>query len=297
MNKPVKPVDSSVLLNGNDPEWSHCRWRLLAEGDSWFSIGSLNLGQSANLLIPMAFSEFTGLVQCAYPGDTLRRIADVRSDPRFERLLAGNVSWRWDGILLSCGGNDLIDALQVSPSLASQFRLLRTSAEWGPPSAGVARYLNDAGWATFASYFQSNLDHIIALRDRKPGQHGNRGRPLFMHTYAHPTPRPSGAGGGQGPWLLPAMLSYGIPQNDWVDLARLLVDRLAELLLDCAADVTRYPALHVFDSRRLPIAPAALNATGESGDWLNEIHLTKGGCEKVSLPWCAAIEQEMLRNP
>jgi lysophospholipase L1-like esterase len=297
MGKPVLQVDSAVLLNANDPQWSHCTWRLLAEGDSWFSIGSLNLFESANLLLPMAFSEFAAVVQLAYPGDTLRRIAQMRSDPRLERLLTGNVSWRWDGILLSCGGNDLIDAVQVPPAHDLHLRLLRTQTEWGPPSAGVARYLSEPGWETFATYFRANLDLIIRLRDKKAGPNGNRGRPVFMHTYAYPTPRPSGAGLGQGPWLLPAMLAYAIPQADWTALARALVDRLAELLLACAADASRYPALHVFDSRKLGLVPAAVGATGESGDWLNEIHLTKNGCQKVSLPWCQAIEQVMRQNP
>lgn len=297
MTHPVLPVDSSVLLNANDPGWSHCRWRLLAEGDSWFSIGALNLFQSANLLHPMAFSAFTAVVQCAYPGDTLRRMAQIRSDPRLEQLLAGNVSWRWDGILLSAGGNDLIDAVNVDPHQPAELRLLRAPAEWGAPSEGVARYLNAAGWETFSNYLRANLDLIIALRDRKTGPDGNRGRPIFMHTYAYPTPRDAGAGAGQGPWLLPAMRAYGVPESDWPAVARALLDRLAELLLACARDTARYPGLHVFDSRRLDLVPAALGASGSSGDWLNEIHLTRDGCRKVSLPWCAAIEQVLLRNP
>jgi hypothetical protein len=296
--KPVKNIDPRLPLNANDPDWSDCTWRLLAEGDSWFSIGSLNLGKSANLLFPLAFSENTALVQLAYPGDTLRHMAQVRGDPRLEKLLAGNVSWRWSGILLSCGGNDLIDATQVPPTRESKFRIVRNSIEWGPESDGAARYINEEGWQTFCTYFQANLDHIIALRDAKKGTDGNRGRPLFMHTYAYPTPRPSGAGAGARPWLLPSMLSYGIPKQDWAALARALVDKLAELLLACAADSARYPALHVFDSRKLvAIQPAALDSTGESGDWLNEIHLTRAGCDKVTSAWCQQIEATLRANP
>lgn len=295
--KKVLPVDPARLLAGDDPEWSHCTWRLLAEGDSWFSIGALNLFESANLLMPMAFSQFTAVSQLAHPGDTLQRMADLRADPRLAQLLAGKRSWRWSGLLLSCGGNDLIEAVQVQPHHEARLRLLRTAAEWGPASDGPARYVQPDGWATFAAYFRANLDLIFALRDRKAGPDGNRGRPVFMHTYAYPTPRPSGAGAGQGPWLYPAMLDYGVPKADWIGLARVLLDQLAELMLACAADTARYPGLHVFDGRQVALQPAALEAPGPSGHWVNEIHLTHAGCRRYTAAWCAAIEPVLLANP
>jgi hypothetical protein len=290
-------IEASVFRRQAAPDWSHCRWRLLAEGDSWFSLGSLNPLTSANLLQSMAFTSFAAAVHCSYPGDTLRRMAEFRNDPNFEQLLAGNVSWRWDAILLSAGGNDLIEATGAPPDSAPGMRLLRTQPEWGDPALGAARYLNAEGWQTFSSYFRANLDAIVGLRDRKRGSNGNLGRPLCLHTYAYPTPRPSGAGAGQGPWLMPSLQMYGIPEGDWPGVAHELLDQLANLMLACAADKTRYPALHVFDTRRLAIDPAAPGSGGISGDWLNEIHLTAAGCRKVALPWCAEIEKVMVANP
>ena len=297
MGKPLELTSASDLMGGGTPNWSHCTWRLLAEGDSWFSIGALNPLTSANLLQSMEFSLFTAAAHCSYPGDTLRRMADLRSDPQFVQLLTGNVSWRWDAILLSAGGNDLIEAIGTPPNSALKLRLLRTAAEWGPAAQGAARYLSADGWATFSTYFRANLDAIVKLRDRKPGPDGNIGRPLCLHTYAYPTPRPSGAGAGQGPWLMPALQAYAIPVADWPALARALLDQLADLMLACAADTARYPALHVFDTRTVAIDPAAPGSTGASGDWLNEIHLTHGGCAKLARPWCAQIEQVMAANP
>ena len=118
-----------------------------------------------------------------------------------------------------------------------------------------------------------------------------------MHTYANPTPRPSGAGLGHGPWLMPALQAYGVPEADWPALAAELLGQLADLMQACAADTVRYPELHVFDSRALAIDAALPGTTGSSGDWLNEIHLTRTGCRKVALPWCAQIEQIMVANP
>jgi hypothetical protein len=291
----VLEVTEASLFKGDD--WSHLRYRFLAEGDSWFSLGALNPLTSANLLQEMAFSERAGAVHCAYPGDTLRRMGALRDDPRFEQLVAGNISWRWDAILLSAGGNDLIDAAGSAPSAPLKLRLFHTAAEWGPVGDGVARFLSDDGWTTFSDYFRANLELLVKLRDRKAGEHGNRGRPICLHTYGYPTPRPSGAGLGQGPWLRPSLVRYGIPEADWPALARLLLDRLADLMLACAADAARFPAVHVFDTRALPIVPAAPGATGDSGDWLNEIHLNRGGCRKLARAWSQQIEAVVAANP
>lgn len=297
MGKPLEPHAVGDVMSHSFAGWSHCRWRLLAEGDSWFSIGAIDPITSANLLQSMEFSSFTAAAYCAFPGDTLRRMATFRNDPQFKQMMAGKVAWRWDAILLSAGGNDLIEATGAPPASSPAQRLLLNSAEWGPSSQGAARYLNAAGWQTFSNYFRANLDAIIQLRDSKTGPNGNAGRPLCLHTYASPTPRPSGAGLGNGPWLMPSLQAYAIPEADWPALAALLMGQLADLMLACEADTARFPALHVFDTRSLAIDAALPGTTGASGDWLNEIHLTQSGCRKVALPWCAQIEQLMLANP
>ena len=110
-----------------------------------------------------------------------------------------------------------------------------------------------------------------------------------MHGYAVPTPRPSGAG-PIGPWLLPPLVAYAIPEADRAALAELLIERLAALLGGLAADRTRFANLHFFDSTRVPIERASASATGESGDWVNEIHLTRAGCRKVARAWSEEIE-------
>jgi len=262
------------------------RLRLLAEGDSWFSIGALNPVKSANLLQEMAFSQRNVAVNCAQPGDTLQRMVDTRRDPQFVSLLAGAKARIWDGLLLSAGGNDLIDALSSrGAGVPQNKRLLLRDSEWGPGSAGAARYLSDAGWATFSGYLAANFEALLALRDSGP----SRGCPVFMHGYAVPTPRPAGAGPA-GPWLLPSIEAYAIPEADRAALAQLLIERLAALLSGLAADRTRFPNLHFFDSTRLPIERAAPGTSGESGDWINEIHLNRAGCRKLARPWSEVIE-------
>ncbi|MBS0436850.1 MAG: hypothetical protein JSR75_18500 [Proteobacteria bacterium] len=265
--------------------------RLLAEGDSWFTVGALNPLKNANLLFEMRFAQSAVAINCATPGDTLRRMVDTRRDPAFVDLLTGARKRAWDGLLLSCGGNDLIDALGVrAEGVALNLRLLRTAAEWGPPSDGAARYLSDAGWQTFCGYFRANLDAMRALRDAGP----SKGAPMFLHGYAVPTPRPAPAGLGIGPWLLPAVQAYGIPEADYAAVAALLIGRLAALIAGCAADAARYPNLHFFDTTQIALVPAAAGSSGENGDWINEIHLNREGCRKLAVPWAAAIEKVIV---
>jgi hypothetical protein len=286
MAKALVTYNIADYMGPNAPIVSEYQYRFLAEGDSWFTIGALNPARNSNLLMEMEFSMYSVAVNSAQPGDTLRRMSQMNRDPRFAQLLAGPLSERWDAILLSAGGNDLIDAVQAPSSSPLHLRLLRTQSEWGPASQGGARYVSEAGMQTFATYLGANLDALFTLRDRGRAA----GRPVCMHTYAIPTPGPAGAGLGIGPWLMPALVEYGIPKEDWRNAAAALLAELGTVLRSFAADQGRFPGLDVFDTAAIPIEPAALDSSGASGDWVNEIHLTRGGCEKLARPWSQHIE-------
>ncbi len=288
MNKlkiyPPSSLNSPDLM----PPFSEFGYRFLAEGDSWFTVGALNPLKNSNLLFEMRFAQTGCAINCATPGDTLNHMSELNSDPDFIDLLTGRRARVWDGLLLSCGGNDLIDALGVrGPGVPLAKRLLREAAEWGDAAQGAARYLSDAGWQTFSTYLKANLKHMVGLRDAGP----SRGAPMFLHGYALPMPRPAPAELGIGPWIYPSVLAYAIPEADYEAVAALLIGRLAALLAECAADAATFPNLHFFDSTAIPIEPANKGSTGESGDWINEIHLNRHGCEALAVPWAAAIEQ------
>lgn len=287
----------SDLAGSAAPDPSAFRWRLLAQGDSWFSNARSKLNAHANLLQELVFKSPAFAVNCAGTGDALAHMVDLESSPDFVRLLAGPEASVWDGILLSVGGNDLIAAARTPPLDADgqpiplHLRLLRRQTEWGPPSAGVARYFSEPGWATYADYLRANVRHLLSLRD----QGVSAGKPVFMHCYAVPMPRPAGAEGqddlgASGPWLYPAMKAYGVPSADWAAVSRLMVFHLAQLLKSMAADKEGFPGLFVFDSTTVPLALAAPGSTGISGDWHNEIHLNHSGCFKIARAWSEHIE-------
>lgn len=288
--KPLTVYRADELSSSIPPDLSFAAYRFLAEGDSWFTLSTLNPGKNSNLLFQMEFEQFACAVNCAHPGDTLSHMVDMNSDPVFRRLLSGRNTFIWDGLLLSCGGNDLIDALKAyGPGVPNAQRLLLPAAEWGPVQDGPARYLSPEGWQTFDTYLRANFEHLLALRDSGPSAHC----PVFIHGYACPTPCEVGAGLGLGPWLMPSLVGHGIPREDWLALSALLIRKLGQLLAAIAADGVRFPNLHYFDTSTIAIEPATLGATAASGDWINEIHLTRSGYKKLALPWAAAIEKVM----
>ena len=291
--KPLAVYSPGQVFSNDPPDFSSLGYRFLAEGDSWFSIGTLNPAKNSNLLFEMVFSQWAGAVNCATPGDTLGRMSRMNQDRSFTDLLLGRRARIWDALLMSCGGNDLIDAFGTrADGVPPERRLLLTQAEWGPASQGPSRYLSDGGWQTFCTYMRANLDHLVGLRDKGP----SKGVPIFLHGYANPTPRPSGAGLKLGPWLYPSAVAYQVPVADYLPLAQLLIARFSELMAACAADAARYPNLHFFDSRTIAVDPAALGAEGVSGDWVNEIHLTWRGYEKIAVPWAASIEKVLAQR-
>jgi hypothetical protein len=279
-------------FSSEPPPFSEFGFRFLAEGDSWFSIGTLNPLANSNLLFEMVFLRSACAVNCAKPGDTLKRMSQLNTDPNFVDLLCGHRQRIWDGLLVSCGGNDLIEAVG-SPALDDagqpvprQLRLLLTSDEWGPAEQGASRYLSDEGWETFCNYLRANFEHLLGLRD----QGLSRGAPVFVHGYAVPTPRPAGAGFGMGPWLLPSLTKYQVPAQDGPAVAKELLIRLGTLMSEIAEDPARFPNVHFFNSLTVPVDAAEPGSTGPSGDWINEIHLTRTGYRKVGVTWAAQIE-------
>jgi len=290
------------LTSNKAPDLSAYHWRLLAQGDSWFSIAAAKLHAHANLLQELVLGQTACAVNCAGQSNALSHMVDLESAPDFVRLLSAPDAPVWDGVLLSVGGNDLVTAAQTPafmPDAAGQpqavplhLRLLRHQTEWGAPSAGVARYFSEPGWQTYSDYLRSNISHLLSLRE----QGRSAGKPVFMHCYAVPMPRPAGAEDASGPWLYPAFKAYAIPSADWAAVSRLMVFHLAQLLKGLAADKVNFPQLHVFDSTTVPLALATPGSSGSSGDWHNEIHLNHSGSFKIARAWSEQITQ-VLRGP
>jgi hypothetical protein len=254
------------------------RWHFLAEGDSWFSFGSF-LGNS--LLNQLWFGQKALITQTAMPGDTMGHMVDWFRDANFTTLVDGgrhgSRAWRFDAILLSGGGNDLIDA--ISDRYVDQ-RLLALCSTTDPPQAATDCIRWDA-WQRFEQYLRANFR---AMSEFVGNSARNADTPIFVHTYDYPTPRDSGGGFGSGPWLLPALRAHRVPEHLWLAVTDLLFDGLAGVIRD-----PRLANVTVVDSAgTLERAPPG--SAGETRHWLNEIHPNPAGYRQLGRQWTGVVE-------
>ena len=66
----------AALDADNPPALEQFQWRFLADGDSWFTIGTLNLLANSNLLFELSLSRSAIAINCGYPGDVLSHMVD-----------------------------------------------------------------------------------------------------------------------------------------------------------------------------------------------------------------------------
>ena len=280
-------MSQTTIIKSEQLEVSEAGWfdmnpfglRLLAEGDSWFSLGSI---PGHNLLEALQFAESAVILNLAYPGDEVRemfrRMCDYGGE--FAGWMSMRSTYRWDAILLSGGGNDLIAAFP---------HLLR--ADILPNKVDPARpdlLVDDAALALLDRYLIDSYTGFVNCRDRPAGR--NAGVPMIVHTYDYPTPNdaPALAFGipVSGPWIHP-LVKDRLPREAWVALTDYLLDHVAETLLALPA---RLPNFHVIDTRGT-LARAPLGARGASPDWENEIHPSRGGYRKLAAKVAAYVQK------
>jgi hypothetical protein len=216
-------------------------------------------------------------------------MTDTTTERAFVRLLLGNLATKWDAILISGGGNDVIDAATAGPANPPDQRLLSTPAERGNEPLQPEQYLSEPGWQTFVQHLTVVFDSLVDKRDAGVNRHV----PMVFHSYAHMMPRPSPAGAGKGPWLEPAMLAFAIPLERWLSVSNVLLDRLEALLSDLIVKRRQQDpacALHLVDTRTAGLKLGNLSATGKSGDFQNEIHPTTAGYKKLGVVWRATLD-------
>ncbi len=254
-----------------DPDSRLYQCRVLAEGDSWFTLGGV---PSSNMLFQIQVSRPTALVTIAEPGDTIMAIGDPARMLQLRRLLAvPQFSYQWDALLMSGGGNDLIES---APEL-----LKKPNGASDDP----ADYVDGAAVQRLVATVQGAYANIVAVRDAETSR--SKGKPLYIHTYDYPTPRDSPArflgAPVRGPWLYPAFLLADIPQAMWIPVSDYLLDRLGEaiLALDSQSGSRPLAGVFVIDTRNT-LTRARLGAVGPDGDWMNETHPNTTGHRKLA---------------
>jgi hypothetical protein len=241
--------------------------KILAEGDSWFSMNAI---PGANLLNSIRLAQDTIIVNCAMPGDTIRNMIKMRNNPVLQSEITGGIGW--DAILLSGGGNDVIDdAKWIIPAAARKPR----------DDLAPEAYCDLEQLEKTLDVVSDGYQKIFSMRDA--ARSSCKGKPILIHTYDKATPRDSpttflSVRIPSGPWLCPAMVAAKIPESRWNDVSDFVLGSLADRLLQLN-DPQRN--IHVVDTRDT-LDRAQLGTLRTSGDWQNEIHPSSTGYNKLS---------------
>lgn len=261
--------NGNITKSGVFFSWDDYDRHYLAEGDSWFSLSDIfspsflyRFGHSVPL------KQNTLIVNCSYPGDTLARMVTRRNSNIFHKLLA---EWEWDGILLSAGGNDIIEAA------LEQKGILQTCVS----PASYRDFMDSSAMDALKDHLDHHFRYLVNLRDTAEIE-ANRSIPIFYHTYGYPVPRNAPASIA-GPWLYKAFKQKDINPQFWKELSDALMNELADLLRNF---ISISANLQLVDTlKQVNLERASVDSHGSSGDWLNEIHLNDNGKDKFAQFW------------
>jgi hypothetical protein len=177
-----------------------------------------------------------------------------------------------------------VDGTWIPPNL----RLLLAESEW-MPNSGPSRFVSTEGWAFFELHMKLQYEALFVLLQGDESK--NQDVPIFFHLYDYPMPRnaPASHFPLKGPWLQKALSACSIPQGEWFAVAKLLIDKHAAFVHSMQL---LFPSMRIIDTRNI-LTPAVPGTTGASNDWLNEIHPTREGYNKLASVYAGAVSREL----
>ncbi|CAN5260244.1 hypothetical protein BH11PSE10_BH11PSE10_03500 [soil metagenome] len=274
-------MQKSVVITGNryriKPEeadnFGPFNQTFLAEGDSWMDASAWNQGSLPEFLVREynSLGRTNLIINVSTSGHTLTRIVDMMNDDFVWWLN----QFAYHGILFSAGGNDFIDAAR-GPDAGQG---LLNDMHGQPLPANAYDCVRQAGLQQLRDYLNKNFETIYqTLR----GSAKNADTPIFLNCYDTPTARDAPAIRDiAGPWLYAAYLKNGIDPSLWKDLTVGIFTDIQKVVAGWAKGRT---GVVVVPTGGL-LLPAEEGSTGESGDWINEIHPNKSGWRKQVQAW------------
>lgn len=256
---------------------------VFAEGDSWLDKFTPIPMDGTNLLDAIRTPFNTAVVDVAQIGDTS---SDVVSGWQLKRTRAIFEFFDFDAIILSVGGNDIknlytgkIEAMVGDGLSPAEVNALLTPATYTKDFAQVVK----------------NIRTFVGLRNASP-QPKTKVAPILLNGYDYFQPRPAkaaifaGSKFGAGPWVYPALNAAGLNGQQMKQAADAVVDELNNALRAAFGKSTN---VHVIDTRRV-LTPAPAGSTDAVGDWLDEIHPSKAGFDKLAAQRWSGVLSNLL---
>ena len=234
---------------------------LVAEGDSWFDyLPEFDILD--NLKKDYGYGK---LIKISQAGDTLDNMVYgtklkpnwQRDDQQIDKTLIAVKKYKPKVFLFSGGGNDLA---------GSELDAFFNHADAKLPSLIRKDYLE---FIIFTVFKKSYLDLIAKIHDIDPEIH------IISHGYGHPIPNGRAVinlfgYGFIGPWLRPTFARKNIVGDTICrDLIKQLIDRFNDMLQELDDEIDKF---HYLDLRSI------IN----DEDWVNELHLSSSGYNKVA---------------
>ncbi|MBX3658128.1 MAG: hypothetical protein KF740_06810 [Ramlibacter sp.] len=272
----------AALDQGLAPE--QFKRRFLVEGDSWMDRSSLLVPSLPDSLVAEYNAQPAGqggdvlLISIARFGDTVDNMGRAESGEFGLWLRTSFNNWKFDGVLFSGGGNDIIDAARDTEPGAG---ILRDCSKGAAPTSAQQCINLDALGDLVAQSMDPGFLKLYDVVQDSPC----KGIPMFLNDYDFPTPRNAPATQGGKSWLYEAFVKNSIPKALWQELTDLI---FIHLQMTIASWTQGRPTVRLVPTSGT-LVPAAPGTTGSSHDWLNEIHPNASGWAKLAKVWHKAI--------
>ncbi|OOZ38534.1 hypothetical protein BOW53_15225 [Solemya pervernicosa gill symbiont] len=236
---------------------------LLAIGDSWCWYPINNLLNPINNLLNLLSTDYHAiLVRGANGADTTDLVKPVIMQIINQDLsLVGGYGETLKAVLISAGGNDIAGEKKIN-------KLLRSDCS---DAESVIDCFNQSGieavFTEIEQYYQILVDTILGKLPQTT---------IFIHSYDHPIP--------DGKSLQQPMVKRKVPKQ----LQQPVVTELFDLLAGVMSKLASANGAIEFVDCRNTLLPS---------DWLNELHPTPLGFDKLAGPWEIALRKRGFLSP
>ena len=278
----VKPVDFNRVIVEQGLGVPDFKYVILAEGDSWMERSAVLQGSLPDFygFLSDDHDETILIINLAMFGDELRRIGTVQRKV-FQYWLK---QFQYDAVFFSAGGNDYIEAAKAPDPGQG---ILHSFADGAPPTDASSCINWNAVNALRTQYLTPCFSAIHDLVQRSR----NKDVPILVNTYDVPVARNAPA--VKSAWLYDAYTKNHTPPALWAETTAAIFGSISDELVSWTAN---RPNVSLVPTRGV-LTPADPASTGESGDWVNEIHPNRRGWEKLAPVWRAAFQKALGLAP